>query len=55
VTFDEQLDAMIAVRDEGLIAGFGLSNVTLEQLAQARAPIRDYLCAERVQPGRPLG
>ena len=30
--FDEQLDAMIAARDEGLIAGIGLSNVSLEQL-----------------------
>jgi aryl-alcohol dehydrogenase-like predicted oxidoreductase len=37
VGFDEQLDAMIAVRDEGLIAGIGLSNVTPDQLAHARA------------------
>jgi pyridoxine 4-dehydrogenase len=35
--FDEQLDAMIAMRDEGLIAGVGLSNVTLDQLADAVA------------------
>jgi aryl-alcohol dehydrogenase-like predicted oxidoreductase len=33
--FDEQLDAMIAMRDEGLIEGIGLSNVTLEQLGRA--------------------
>jgi aryl-alcohol dehydrogenase-like predicted oxidoreductase len=33
--FDEQLDAMIAVRDEGLIAGIGLSNVTRDQLVHA--------------------
>jgi pyridoxine 4-dehydrogenase len=33
--FDEQLDAMIAIRDEGLIAGIGLSNVTREQLVHA--------------------
>jgi pyridoxine 4-dehydrogenase len=33
--FDEQLDAMIAIRDEGLIEGIGLSNVTLEQLDRA--------------------
>ncbi|MEU8229352.1 oxidoreductase [Actinoplanes sp. NPDC048967] len=33
--FDEQLDAMIALRDEGLIAGIGLSNVTREQLVHA--------------------
>jgi aryl-alcohol dehydrogenase-like predicted oxidoreductase len=35
VQFDEQLDAMIAIRDEGLIAGVGLSNVTREQLVHA--------------------
>jgi pyridoxine 4-dehydrogenase len=35
IPFDEQLDAMIAMRDEGLIAGIGLSNVTREQLVQA--------------------
>jgi aryl-alcohol dehydrogenase-like predicted oxidoreductase len=33
--FDEQLDAMIAIRDEGLIAGVGLSNVTRAQLVHA--------------------
>jgi pyridoxine 4-dehydrogenase len=33
--FDEQLDAMIAIRDEGLIAGVGLSNVSREQLVHA--------------------
>ena len=33
--FDEQLDAMIALRDEGLIAGIGLSNVTRDQLVHA--------------------
>ena len=33
--FDEQLDAMIALRDEGLIAGIGLSNVSREQLVHA--------------------
>jgi pyridoxine 4-dehydrogenase len=35
--FDEQLDAMIALRDEGLIGHIGLSNVSLEQLEQALA------------------
>jgi pyridoxine 4-dehydrogenase len=35
VDFDEQLDAMIALRDEGLIGGVGLSNVSLEQLTHA--------------------
>ena len=33
--FDEQLEAMIAIRDEGLIAGIGLSNVSREQLVHA--------------------
>jgi aryl-alcohol dehydrogenase-like predicted oxidoreductase len=33
--FSEQLDAMIAVRDEGLIAGIGLSNVSRTQLLRA--------------------
>ena len=33
--FGEQLDAMIALRDEGLIAGIGLSNVSREQLVHA--------------------
>jgi len=30
--FDEQLSAMIAARDEGLIAGIGLSSISLEHL-----------------------
>jgi pyridoxine 4-dehydrogenase len=34
--FDGQLAAMIAARDDGLIAGIGLSNVTLDQLRHAR-------------------
>ncbi|HZA08445.1 oxidoreductase [Mycobacterium sp.] len=33
--FDRQLTAMIRARDEGLIAGIGLSNVTIEQLLYA--------------------
>jgi aryl-alcohol dehydrogenase-like predicted oxidoreductase len=32
---DAQLDAMIAMRDEGLIAGIGMSNVDVEQLQHA--------------------
>jgi aryl-alcohol dehydrogenase-like predicted oxidoreductase len=35
VSFDEQLDAMIAIRDEGLIGGIGLSNISLDQLLHA--------------------
>jgi aryl-alcohol dehydrogenase-like predicted oxidoreductase len=36
VAFDEQVAAMVAMRDEGLIGGFGLSNVTLEEYRAAR-------------------
>ncbi len=36
VDLDSQLAEMIALRDEGKIAGIGVSNVTLEQLQQAR-------------------
>jgi aryl-alcohol dehydrogenase-like predicted oxidoreductase len=35
--FDDQLAAMVAARDAGLIAGVGLSNVSLEQLRHAVA------------------
>lgn len=35
VDFDAQLDAMTAMRDEGLIDGVGLSNVSLEDLDHA--------------------
>jgi hypothetical protein len=34
--FDDQMTAMLAARDEGLIAGVGLSNVNLEQLTVAQ-------------------
>jgi len=37
VPFADQLEEMIALRDEGLIAGIGLSNATLEQYTEARA------------------
>jgi diketogulonate reductase-like aldo/keto reductase len=33
--FDDQLDAMVRARDDGLIAGIGLSNVSLRQLGRA--------------------
>jgi aryl-alcohol dehydrogenase-like predicted oxidoreductase len=41
VPFDEQLDAMVAVRDEGMIGGIGLSNVSVDELRHAltRTPI----------------
>jgi aryl-alcohol dehydrogenase-like predicted oxidoreductase len=37
VPFDEQIAAMVAMRDEGLIGAVGLSNVTLEEYREARA------------------
>jgi pyridoxine 4-dehydrogenase len=37
VPFADQLAEMIALRDEGLIAGIGLSNATLEHYNEARA------------------
>ena len=37
VPFADQLEEMIALRDEGLIAGIGLSNASLEQYDEARA------------------
>jgi pyridoxine 4-dehydrogenase len=37
VSLDEQLSAMVAMRDEGLIGGIGLSNVTLEDYQTASA------------------
>ncbi len=41
VPFDEQLDAMVQAREDGLIAGVGLSNVTAGQLRHAltRTPV----------------
>ncbi len=36
VPLDEQLDAMVAMRDEGLIGGIGLSNVTVGEYRLAR-------------------
>jgi aryl-alcohol dehydrogenase-like predicted oxidoreductase len=35
VPFDEQLDMLVAIRDEGLIEGIGLSNVSLDELLHA--------------------
>jgi pyridoxine 4-dehydrogenase len=47
VAFDEQLDAMKDLRDEGLIGAFGLSNVTLDQYLAARAST-DIACVQNV-------
>ncbi len=43
--FDEQLDAMEAVRDDGLIGAVGLSNVDLDQYRVAAARI-DIACVQ---------
>jgi pyridoxine 4-dehydrogenase len=45
--FDDQLAAMVAARDEGLIAGIGLSNVTLGQLRHAAAGT-DIVCVQNL-------
>jgi pyridoxine 4-dehydrogenase len=45
--FDDQLAAMVAARDEGLIAGIGLSNISLEQLRHAVAGT-DIVCVQNL-------
>jgi pyridoxine 4-dehydrogenase len=45
VPFADQLDEMISLRDEGLIAGIGLSNASLEQYNEARART-DVACVQ---------
>src|SRR6202011_4645065 len=45
--FDDQLAAMVAARDEGLIAGVGLSNVSLGQLRHAVAGT-DIVCVQNM-------
>lgn len=45
--FDDQLAAMVAARDDGLIAGVGLSNISLEQLRHAVAST-DIVCVQNL-------
>ena len=45
--FDDHLTAMIQARDEGLIAGVGLSNVSLEQLTHA-ADRTEIVCVQNL-------
>jgi pyridoxine 4-dehydrogenase len=45
--FDDQLAAMVAARDEGLIAGIGLSNISLEQLQHA-AQGTEIVCVQNL-------
>ena len=47
VGFDEQVDAMKNLRDEGLIGAVGLSNVTLDQYRAARSTT-DIACVQNV-------
>ena len=52
--FDDQLAAMIQAREDGLIGGVGLSNITL-RAAAARAGAHPHrVRAESAEPGRPL-
>jgi pyridoxine 4-dehydrogenase len=45
VPFDEQLSAMQALSDEGLVGGIGLSNVTLDDYLVARSRV-DVACVQ---------
>jgi pyridoxine 4-dehydrogenase len=45
--FDDQLAAMVAARDEGLIAGVGLSNISLDQLLHAVAGT-EIICVQNM-------
>jgi pyridoxine 4-dehydrogenase len=45
VPFSEQVEAMITLRDEGLIGAIGLSNVTVEQYATAKA-LTEVACVQ---------
>jgi pyridoxine 4-dehydrogenase len=45
--FDDQLAAMAAARDDGLIAGIGLSNISLEQLQHA-ADRTEIVCVQNL-------
>jgi pyridoxine 4-dehydrogenase len=45
VPFDEQVAAMVSMRDEGLSGGVGLSNVTLDQY-QAATAVTEVACVQ---------
>ena len=47
VRFDDQLTAMVRARDDGLIAGVGLSNISLEQLRHA-ADGTEIVCVQNL-------
>ena len=44
---DEQLAAMVRARDDGLIAGIGLSNITVEHLWRA-LDVTDIVCVQNL-------
>jgi len=45
--FDDQLAAMIRARDDGLIGGVGLSNITIEHLRRA-LEVTDVVCVQNL-------
>jgi pyridoxine 4-dehydrogenase len=45
--FDDQLAAMIQARDDGLIGGVGLSNITIEHLRRA-LEVTDVVCVQNL-------
>jgi pyridoxine 4-dehydrogenase len=45
--FDEQLGAMVRARDDGLMAGIGLSNITVEHLRRA-LEVTDIVCVQNL-------
>jgi pyridoxine 4-dehydrogenase len=45
--FDEQVAAMVRARDDGLIAGVGLSNITVEHLRRA-LEVTDIVCVQNL-------
>ena len=45
--FDDQLAAMIQARDDGLIGGVGLSNITIEHLRRA-LEVTDIVCVQNL-------
>ncbi len=56
VPFPEQLGAMIALRDEGLIGHIGLSNATLDEYLDGQGPGPNVACVQNsYSVARPLG
>lgn len=49
--FDAQLAALSEARDQGLIDGIGLSNISIDHLSESSRPDGRCLRPEPVQPG----